>query len=90
MWARGSETLNGRGDSNKRVRGHGLHVSALQSAIRALDAQVAFQEPAELQGPKVEIPDPVVDLFEAHVLPDVDGRTLTQWRFHRMPPLVLT
>src|SRR5258705_999143 len=53
---------------NKRSRGNGLHVSALQSAIRILDAHVPLEQPAEPQGPEVHIPDAVVDLLEADIL----------------------
>jgi len=35
---------------------------------------VALKEPPELEGAEVDVPDPIVDLFEADILPDADGR----------------
>src|SRR3989442_2613880 len=59
---------------NKRVRGHGLHGSAPQSAIRVFDPHMALEQAPELERPVVDIPDPIVDLLQAHVLTNADGR----------------
>src|SRR5207253_4387697 len=67
-----SETVGEIG--NKRVRGHGLHGSAPQSAIRVFDPHMALEQAPELERPVVDIPDPIVDLLQAHVLTNADGR----------------
>src|SRR3989442_10793263 len=59
---------------NKRVRGHGLHGSAPQSAIRVFDPHMALEQAPELERSVVDIPDPIVDLLQAHVLTNADGR----------------
>jgi len=44
-----------------------------QPTIGSLDA-VTLQETAELEGAEADIPDAVVDFFEAHVVTGTDGR----------------
>lgn len=46
---------------------------SFQASISALDSHVSFKQAAELEGSEVDIPDTVVDLFEADVLADADG-----------------
>lgn len=41
---------------------------------RRLRSACSAQGGAELEGAEVEVPDPIVDLFEAHILPGSDGR----------------
>src|SRR2546427_241625 len=59
---------------NKTVRGHGLHMSTIESPVLVLNPHVALAQAAEPQRPKVHVPDPVVDLLQAHILTDADGR----------------
>src|SRR6266446_10605167 len=58
---------------NKRVRGHGLHMSAIESPVLVLNAHVPLAQTAEPQRPKVDVPDPVRNLLQAHVFTDADG-----------------
>ena len=48
-------------------------MAAKQSTIGILDAAVTFQETTELERPEVDIPDSVVDLFQAYVVAGTDG-----------------
>ena len=48
-------------------------MTAKQSTIGILDAAVALQETTELERPEVDIPDSVVDLFQAYVVAGTDG-----------------
>jgi hypothetical protein len=48
-------------------------LAAKQSTIGILDAAVALQETTELERPEVDIPDSVVDLFQADVVAGTDG-----------------
>jgi hypothetical protein len=52
-------------------------MSTSQSPIRILDAHVPLEQPAEAQGPEVDVPDAVVDLLEAD-WPTQTVETLTQ------------
>jgi hypothetical protein len=58
---------------NKTVRGQGLHLVAVQSAIFIFDTHMSFMEPAECERVKVDGPETVVDSFQVHVLPGADG-----------------
>ena len=42
---------------NKKVRGHGLHIFAFQSAIFVLNTHVPLVKAAELGRPEVDVPD---------------------------------
>ena len=65
-------------------------MAAKQSPIGILDAAAALQETTELERPEVNVPDAVVDLFQAHVVAGTDGRDIDPVLFQWMPPLVLT
>jgi hypothetical protein len=60
-------------------------LAAKQSTIGVLDAAVALQETTQL----IDIPDAVVDLFQAHVIACTDGRNIDPVLFQRIPPLAL-
>ena len=53
---------------------YGVHRSSLQSPIRVFDAQVSLEQTAQLEGSEVNVPDSIVDLFEADVFANADGR----------------
>ena len=55
---------------DKSVQAHGLDILALWPAVVVLDAQVTLQQSAKLERSEVDVPDLVVDLFEADVLAD--------------------
>ena len=44
-----------------KVRRHGLHLVAFQSAIFVFNPHVAFVQPSELERPEVDVPDAIVD-----------------------------
>ncbi len=46
---------------------------SFESTILVLDAHRAFMESAELQGAEIDVPDTVVDFFQADVLSGADG-----------------
>lgn len=52
---------------NKKVRGHGLHPLAFQSAIFNLDAHVSFVQSPEFDRAEVKVPDAVIDFLQADV-----------------------
>src|SRR6266852_6809633 len=49
-------------------------MSTIELPVLVLNAQVSLAQPAEPQRPKVDVPDPVVDLLEADVFADADRR----------------
>src|SRR5207249_10122435 len=49
-------------------------MSTIESPVLVLNPHVAPAQSAEPQRPKVHVPDPVVDLLQAHILTDADGR----------------
>ena len=51
-------------------------MAAQQSTIGILDAAVALQETTEFEWAEVDIPDSVVDLFQAYVVAGTDGRDI--------------
>ena len=51
-------------------------MAAKQSTIGIFNAAVAPQETAQLEGSEVDIPNTVVDLFQAHVVAGTDGRDI--------------
>src|SRR6266478_1474301 len=57
---------------NKTVGGHGLHMSTIELPVLVLNPHMALAQTAEAQRPKVDVPDPVVDLLEADVFADAD------------------
>ena len=62
----------------------------MQSAISVLDSHMPLEQLAEHEGAEVDGPDPITGLLKAQVFADATVETLTQRRFHRMPPLALT
>src|SRR5262249_62092868 len=46
----------------------------VESAVLVLNAQSPFVQAAEFEGPEVDVPDPVVDLLQTHVLADTHDR----------------
>ena len=56
------------------VRRHGSQspVSS-ESTIGIFDAHVAFEEPAEFEGAEGDIPNAIVNFFEADLCSDADG-----------------
>lgn len=58
---------------NKKVRRHGLHLVAFQSAVFVLDAHVFFKQASEFEWTKIDIPDAIIDFFEANVLASTDN-----------------
>src|SRR5437867_8428401 len=60
---------------NKRVRGHGLHMSmTIESPVRVLNPHAPLVQAAQLHRPEVHVPDPVVDFLQPDVLADADDR----------------
>src|SRR6266404_1133685 len=49
-------------------------MSTIESPVLVLNPHVALAQSAEPQRPKVHVPDPVVDLLQAYILADGDGR----------------
>ena len=49
---------------------------AAQSTIFVLDTHVAFVEAAEFERAEVDVPHPIVDLFQADILPGADRRDI--------------
>jgi hypothetical protein len=58
-------------------------MSTIESPVRVLNPHVALVQPPEPKRPEVDVPDPVGNLLQAHVLSDTD-------RGHVHPPLHLT
>ena len=48
-------------------------MAAKQSTISILDATVALQETTQLEGPEVEVPDSIIDFFQANVITGTNG-----------------
>jgi hypothetical protein len=65
-------------------------MAAQQSTISILDTAVAFQETTELERSEVDIPDSMVDFFQADIVAGTKGRDIDQSCCQRMPPLALT
>src|SRR5438876_10908774 len=48
-------------------------MSTIKPPVLVLNPQVALAQTAEPQRPKVDVPDPVIDLLQAHVFAHADG-----------------
>src|SRR2546425_8686182 len=48
-------------------------MSAIESPVLVLNAHVPLAQTAEPQRPKVDVPDPVRNLLQAHIFTDADG-----------------
>src|SRR6202165_5360774 len=60
--------------SSVRLRRRRSRAAAREAAVFVLDPHVALVQPAQPQWPKVDVPDPVRNLLQSHVLPDAhDG-----------------
>src|SRR5207244_9217484 len=76
---------------NKRVRGHGLHMSmTIESPVRVLNPHAPLVQAAQLQRPEVHVPDPVVDFLQPDVLADADDRHVYPATIPPDPPVALT
>ena len=55
---------------NKKVQAHGLHFFLVPMPLTEgiFDAHLLFNQSAEFDWAKVDVPYPVVNLFEAHIL----------------------
>jgi hypothetical protein len=48
-------------------------MSTIERPVLIFNAHVSFAQTAEAQRPKIDIPDPVIDLFKADVFADTEG-----------------
>src|SRR5439155_3400156 len=73
---------------NKRVRGHGLHMSmTIESPVRVLNPHAPLVQAAQLQRPEVHVPDPVVDFLQPDVLANTDDRHVHPATIPPYPPV---
>src|SRR6185369_13269206 len=61
---------------NKKVRAHGLHFLLMPAQLseRVFDSHLLLDEASEFDRAKVDVPYPVVNLFEADVLAGAGDR----------------
>ena len=52
---------------NNLVGGHGLHIYPFEPAERILDPQSYFQQATKFNRPQVDIPEPMIYLFQADI-----------------------